>query len=154
MKKATAVLAMVVISLVAACAPATPTPTPTPQPAPTPVEVLATKPEHLEGIWVMQWVGLQGIQRYERFEADGTVSHERTRDLVEEHPIFDGRFWFEDGVYYEESQACDPIGSYRAYLEIEGGTAVGLRFEVVDDWDPSCQERRYRRQTKWTRVDR
>jgi hypothetical protein len=51
LNKAPAVLVMVLLSLVAACAPAAPTPTRTPEPNPTPVEALATKPEHLAGIW-------------------------------------------------------------------------------------------------------
>ena len=152
-KKAFAVIVIVVLCLVAACGPSAPapTPTPTPEPAPTPAWVLATKPEHLAGIWFVQDL-LSG--RYVLIEADGTVWHELTRDLVEEHPIFDGRFWFEDGVYYQEGHSCNPIGSYRAYLEIEGGRAVGLRFEEIDDSDPDCWKRKHRMSIKWTRVDR
>ena len=154
MKKAFAVVVIVVLSLVAACGPSAPapTPTPTPLPSPTPVEVLATKPEHLVGIWFVP--DMIDARWYVQYKADGTFGGEWSRDLVEEHPIFEGRCWFEDGVYYEESQHCNLIGSYRAYLEIEGARAVGLRFEEIDDSDPDCWKRRHRLLIKWTRVDR
>ena len=66
MRRATAVLVMAVLSLVAACAPAAPTPTRTPEPTPTPVWVLATKVDHMVGTWLaeFQWVERK---RYERF---------------------------------------------------------------------------------------
>jgi hypothetical protein len=95
-----------------------------------------------------------GPELYHRFEADGTTCWKYSREELEEHPRVRGRFWFEDGVYYEEDSTCFPIGSYRAYLEIEGGRAVGLRFEEIDDSDPSCSDRRLRRAGKYTRVDR
>jgi hypothetical protein len=149
-KKATAVFVMLVLSLAAACAPTAPTPTPTREPTPAPVEVLATKPEHLAGIWAVEaQLGGRGFRHY-RFEADGTISYQR---VYEDFQLFGGRFWFEDGVYYEESEDCFPIGSYRAYLEIEGGRAVRLRFEVIDDWDQSCTERRLWRTAPYRRVD-
>ena len=64
------------------------------------------------------------------------------------------RFWFEDGVYYQQGDSCDPIGSYRAYLEIEEGQAVRLRFEEIDDSDPSCEARWGRKSLEYYRVDR
>jgi hypothetical protein len=138
--------------LLVACA-SQPAPTPTREPTATPVEVLATKPEHLAGLWFSPRRAVVGPGLYHRFEADGTIRWEYSREELEEHPTNRGRFWFEDGVYYEEGDTCFPIGSYRAYLEIEGGRAVGLRFEEVDDSDPSCSERRLRRKDKCTRLD-
>ena len=150
-KKATAVLAMVVLGFAMACAPSVPTPTPTREPTPTPVEVLATKPEHLAGLWFNS--PLLGPVLYHQFEEDGTIWFEYSREELEEHSRVRGRFWFEDGVYYEEGDACFPIGSYWAYLEIEGGRAVRLRFEVIDDWDRSCTDRRLWRTAPYGRVD-
>jgi hypothetical protein len=154
-KKVIAVIVMVVVGLVTACAPAAPTPTPTLEPTPTPVEVLATKSEHLAGLWFNAWAWRAGGEgRYYRFEADGTLRRAGTREGLEETNV-KGRFWFEDGVYYEESGACFAIGSYRAYLEIEGGRAVGLCFEEIDDSDPSqgCSDRSSERRTRFNRVD-
>ena len=153
MKKAIAVLLMVVLHLVTACAPAAPTPTRTPEPTATPIEVLATKPEHLEGIWLNRTSPYAGPPRYYRFEADGTVKSGESLEELQENPFIDGRFWFEGGVYYEEGQYCVPIGSYRAYLNIEEGRAVALRFEEIDDSDPSCFERSWPRQGEFVRVD-
>jgi hypothetical protein len=149
-KKATAVVVIIVLSLATACAPAAPTPTPTPEPKPTRVKVLATNPEHLAGTWLVEaQLGGRGFRHY-RFEADGTIWYQR---VYEDFQLFEGRFWFEDGVYYEESDVCFPIGSYRAYLEIEGGRAVRIRFEVIDDWDRSCTDRRLWRTASYVRVD-
>jgi hypothetical protein len=148
MKTVTWVVAIALLCLVAACAPAAPTPTPTPEPRPTPVEVLATKPEHLAGLWT----AVEYDRRlYIRFEPDGTMKWDYD---VAEPTRAQERFWFEDGVYYEESSYCVPIGSYRAYLRIEEGRAVALRFEVIDDSDPSCLLRRERRFYRYLRVDR
>jgi hypothetical protein len=147
-KKAVAVFVMVVLSFAAACAPSAPTPTRTPEPTPTPVEVLATKPEHLEGIWFNTYYGSITRGVYYRIEADGTIYWAYTLEDLQENPDVQARFWFEDGVYYEEGYICAPIGCYRAYLEIEEGRAVGLRFE-----DPSCFERRREKRLRYVRVD-
>jgi hypothetical protein len=152
-KKAIAVILMVVVLHVTACAPEAPTPTPTPEPRATPVWVLATKPEHLAGIWYNPSGELWGMGPWYRFEADGTVQIGRTLEALQEHPFTEGRFWFEGGVYYEEGQMCVPIGSYRVHLDIEEGTAVGLRFEEIDDRDYSCSERLQSRRAKFARVD-
>ena len=152
LKKAIAVMVIVVLHLVAACAPAAPTPTPTPEPRPTPVEVLATKPEHLAGLWLAPPTLLgDHASLYFRFEADGTVKWDATSENLDQNPWHEGRFWFEQGVYYEDSLGC--VGSYHAYLEIEGGRAVGLRFEEIEDRHPHCQERRMSRLVKFERVD-
>jgi hypothetical protein len=142
-------LVAIALSLVAACATAAPTPTPTPEPTPTPGWVLATKPEHLAGLWSTWYVHSRW---YHRFEKDGTTCS-KTEEF-EQCPEHASRFWFEDGVYYEEDRGCDPIGSYRVYLQIEGGRALRLRFEEIDDSDPSCLERREIRSTAYSRVDR
>ncbi|UCC75880.1 MAG: WD40 repeat domain-containing protein, partial [Anaerolineales bacterium] len=99
-----------------------------PQPTPTPVEILVTKPEHLAGIWFNPIGERWGQGPYYRFDADRTVKRGFTLEALQENPFIEGRFWFEDGVYYEEGQVCSPVGSYRVYLESEGGRAVGLRF--------------------------
>jgi hypothetical protein len=152
-KKAIAVIVMVVLSVVAACAPAAPAPTPTAEPTPTPVEVLATKPEHLAGIWLNPHARpVEPREYYFRWETDGTFKYAHTLERLESRTPHE-RFWFEEGVYYEESSYCDPIGSYRVWLEIEEGRAVGLRFEEIDDSDPSCSDRRRERSIRVVRVD-
>jgi hypothetical protein len=151
-KRAIAVIVFVVLHLVAACAPAAPAPTRTPEPTATPVEVLATKSEHLAGLWFNP-AGASGRGLYYRFEAHGTVSWAYTLEDLRENPKVEGRFWFEGGIYYEEGQICVPIGSYRVYLDIDEGRAVGLRFEEIDDSDRSCYERSYERRVKYVRVD-
>jgi hypothetical protein len=154
MKTVTRVVVSVLLCLVAACAPAAPTPMPTPEPTPTPIWILATRVEHLVGVWVGNFRWHDGI-RYERREADGTIWAWYEQGVDEVGPRLAGRFWFEDGVCYEEEgDICSPVGSYRVYLEIVGGSAVGLRFEVIDDWEPECVWRLYARRQKWTRVDR
>jgi WD40 repeat protein len=125
----------------------------TPEPTPTAVEILATKPEHLAGTWLNRATPYGNPPRYYRFEADGTVKSAFTLEELQESPWIDGRFWFEGGVYYEEGQYCVPIGSYRVFLQSEGGRAVALRFEEIDDSDPSCFERSWPRQAQFARVD-
>jgi hypothetical protein len=148
------VLVMLMLTLVAACSPAAPTPTRTLEPTATPVWVLATKPEHLAGIWFnAYWASTTARGVYYRFEPEGTIYWAYTLEDLQEKPDFQARFWFEDGVYYEEGYYCVPIGSYRAYLEIEEGRAVGLRFEEIDDSDRLCFERRYEKRLKYERVD-
>jgi hypothetical protein len=153
-KRTTTVLAIVALSIVSACAPPAPTPTRTLEPTGTPVEVLATKCEHLAGVWFNpQRESRTGRGVYYRFEADGSIYWAYTPEDLQRNPDVEGRFWFEDGVYYEEGYICLPIGSYRAYLEIKEGRAVGLRFEEVDDSDRSCFERSDEKKVKYVRVD-
>jgi hypothetical protein len=138
--KAIAVIVIVVLCAVAACTPAAPTPTPTPEPTPTEVEVLATKPEHLEGVWLDA-----EAQQYQRWDADGTIRGARNAEDLDKESSFVGLFWFEEGMYYEDSPVwCEGIGVYRVYLRIEAGRAVRLRTELVED---PCPDRRtaYRR---------
>ncbi len=91
---------------------------------------------------------------YFRWEADGTAKRASTLDDLEENPDIDGRFWFEDGVYYVgDDPNCEGIGVYEAYLRIEGGRAVRLRMKVIEASDPSCLERRLGTQVKFVRVD-
>jgi hypothetical protein len=146
---------MLVLSIVTACAPAAPTATPIPEPTATPVEVLATKAEHLVGTWFNPASCLlRGSEgEYYRFEADGTCKSAHTLDDLHRNPHGWGRFWFEEGIYYEESNDCDPIGSYRVYLAIEEGRAAGFRFDEIDDSDPSCVVRSFCRRTSFVRVD-
>jgi hypothetical protein len=150
MKTVTLVVVLILLILVAACAPAAPTPTP--EPRPTPVWVLATKPEHLAGLWYHPFntAVLTGSWYYQ-FMPDGTVKWEMDR---EEPTANSGRFWFEEGVYYQEGDDCFGIGSYRAYLRIEKGRAVALRFEEIDDSDPSCVGRREQKLQTCYWVDR
>jgi hypothetical protein len=150
-RRATAVFVMALLGLVAACTPAAPTPTQTPEPTPTRAWILATKPEHLAGLWYAR--GSLG-SFYTRFEPDGTMKWEVQREGPTRPTRPRARFWFEDGVYYQHGDSCDPIGSYRAYLEIEEGQAVRLRFEEIDDSDPSCLARRGRMSLQCFRVDR
>jgi hypothetical protein len=83
---------------------------------------------------------------------DGTIGSALTLEELEQAPWDEGRFWFEDGVYYEEGQICAPIGSYWVFLRTEGSRAVGLRFEEIDDSDRSCYERKQSRH-RFERVD-
>ena len=152
-KRAAAILVMVA-SMATACAPSAPTMTPTPEPTPTPVWVLATKPEHLSGIWYNPYYAqVTGRGAYYRFEPEGTIYWAYTLEDLQETPDVQARFWFEDGVYYEEGYICVPIGSYRAWLDIEDGRAIGLRFEEIDDSDRSCDERSREKAVKYVRVD-
>jgi hypothetical protein len=150
-RRATVVVAIAMLSVVTACT--TAAPTPTPEPTPTPVEILATKPEHLAGLWFNSLGERWGKGPYYRFEADGTVKRASTLEDLQENPFIEGKFWFEDGVYYEEGQMCFPIASYRVYLRSEGGRAVGLRFEEIDDSDEKCQERSLPRRAPFVRMD-
>jgi hypothetical protein len=94
MKNTAATLLMLVLSVVTACAPSVPTPTPTPEPTPAPVEVLATRPQHLEGIWFNPYWGLySGEGRYYLFDADGTI-YGQTLEEVQEKTWPQGEFWF------------------------------------------------------------
>ena len=132
MRKATVVVAMAMLSLALACAPAAPAPTPTPEPTPTPVEVMATKPEHLVGIW-------SDGASYGRYEADGTVTWAESianLDIPQFRAV--GRFWFEDGLFYEDSFYCEDVFGCEAYLRIEEGRAVRLRLKVIEAPDPPC----------------
>ena len=127
-RKVVAMSVMVVLSLASACAPVAPMPMPTPEPKPSPVWILASEPGHLEGIWFFRYAM---ADNYFWWGADGTIwktkeAKENTRDIW-------GRFWFEEGVYYEERVGVPGIGSYEAHLEIQEGRAVRLRMKVVED---------------------
>jgi hypothetical protein len=153
-KKASAVWVVVVLHLVAACAPAAPTPAPTPEATPTPVWVPATKPEHLAGVWYNPSGDLWAVlDAHMRFEADGTILSAPSAQELKETPLVAGQLWFEDGVAYLESADCIAIGSYRLYLGIEGGRAVVLRFEEIDDRDEDCWERSRMMLSRFVRVD-
>jgi hypothetical protein len=116
----------VLLILTTACAGAAPTPTRTPESAATPVEVLATKGEHLVGIW------FDGAS-YGRYEADGSITWaESMANLGIPQYCQGGRFWFEDGTYYEESFYYEGAFGCEAYLRIEEGRAVRLRLHVVE----------------------
>ena len=154
-KRVAVVLALAVLSLVTACAPAAPTPTLTPEPTATPVEVLATKPEHLVGIWFNPvCFGREPSGVHYQFEADGTRRAAYFLDYLHEGSEGTGVFWFEDGVYYEEDDTCDAVGSYRVYLRIEEGHPIALRFDEIDDSDGSCLLRRVCRRGVFVRVER
>ena len=132
--KAAAVLAMLALGLMTACAVEPATPTRAPEPTATPAEVLATKPEHLAGIWRLggniESKTFGG--RYYRWDPDGTVWWAEDPEMTT--TLFSASYWFEDGVYYEgESPVCLRVGSYQVYLAIEGGRAVRLRMQVVED---------------------
>jgi hypothetical protein len=145
-KGSTAVFVIAVLSLVTACAPAAPTPTRTPQPTGTPVEVLATKAEHLEGIWLDA-----EAQQYQQWDLDGTISGARSVEDLDKESSFVGRFWFEEGIYHEDSPVwCVGIGAYKVYLRIEAGRAVGLRTELVED---PCRDRSVSYRRPLVRVD-
>jgi hypothetical protein len=145
-KKAVAITVIVVLQLVAACAPAAPTPTRTPEPTATPVEVRATKPEHLAGIW------FDGAS-YQRYEADGSLTIAESIENLDSDYIMTGRFWFEDGKYYEEPPICLGVFAYEAYLRIEEGRAVRIRMTVIDVPDPPCPDLTLGTQRKLVRVD-
>jgi hypothetical protein len=117
--------------------------------------VLATKPEHLAGIWNNALGNLWGLGGpYFLFAADGTIKRAETAEDLQETTYVEGRYWFEEGVYYEEGLYCERIGSYRAYLYIVEGRAVRLRFEEIDDPDDECGGERSRvRKASFTRVD-
>jgi hypothetical protein len=147
MKKTTAVVVMAVLCLLAACAPAAPTPTRTPEPTATPVDVRATEPEHLVGTW------FDGASWF-RFEADGTVyGGESLEQLDNPEFRFEGRFWFEDGLYHEENPICAGIYVYEAWLLIQEGRAVRARMTEIDVPDQTCPDRRLRRLWNLMRVD-
>jgi hypothetical protein len=152
-KNATATLLMIVLTMVTACAPAAPTPTRPPEPTATPAVVRATKPAHLTGLWLVPWDHPRG-QLYVRFAGDGTMCEAHSQQELADCSDDCTRFWFEDGVYYEDFGGCQHIGAYRAYLDIKGGRAVGVAFEMVHDPDsvPACN-RQWRMSYKFIRVD-
>ena len=153
-KRATAVLLIASLSVAAACAPAAPTPTRTPEPMATPVELLATEPDHVVGTWYNAYREFSGGDpRYYRFESDGTIYWAATPEDLQKNPEVEGRFWFEDGVYYEEGYTCEPVGSYRVFVAIEGGRAVRPRFEEIEDSARDCFMRIYEKAVKYVRVD-
>jgi hypothetical protein len=145
--KATAVFVIAVLSLVTACRPAARTATPIPEPTGTPVEVLATKPEDLAGIW------FDGAW-YHQFEADGTIKTVESIDEFDD-PNYRllGVFWFEDGTYYEQNAFCVGIYAYDVYLQIVEGRAVRLRMTLIEEGDPPCVNARLDSQLNLVRVD-
>ena len=139
MKNAAATLLMMVFSLVAACAPAAPTP--------TPVEVIATKPEDLAGIW------FDGAS-YHRFEVDGTIKMvESIEDLDDPNYRLLGKFWFEDGIYHEQNAFCLGVYVYEIYLRIEEGRAVRIRMTVIEVPERPCSVLSLGTQRTLVRVD-
>lgn len=92
---------------------------------------------------------------YYRWDVDGTVW--MARDAQMTRNLFSAKFWFEDGLYYEdEGPACNNTLVYEIYLRIEGGRAVGLRMEYVDQFGPSAEGCTPITQTiskSWHRVD-
>jgi hypothetical protein len=123
MKMVTLVAVVAVLCLVVACAPPAPTPTPTLEPVPLPLWIVATEPEHLKGTW---FVEAYMADHYFRWDEDGTI-------WLGDPPNKWGRFWFEEGLYYEERPDLPGIGVYEAHLQIQEGRAVRLRMEVVED---------------------
>jgi len=151
MKNTAATLLMLVLGLVTACTPAAPTPTPTPVPTATPVEVTATKPEHLAGIWLS---GLGDVTSYFRFQADGTLHVAQSLEGLDDADTrLEGRFWFEDGLYHEENRLCAGTYVYEAFLGIQEGQAVRARMREVDVPGMECIDRRLRRLWSLVRVD-
>lgn len=129
--KAIAVIVLIVVGLASACAPAAPTPTLTPEPTAAPVIVRATKPEHLTGTWKL-YIGQVEPPWYYRWDTDGTVWWAKDGEITTD--VFSAKFWFEDGLYHEdESPSCDGLGIYEIDLEIQGGRAVRLRFNLIED---------------------
>jgi hypothetical protein len=134
-KGATAVSVIVAFSLATACAPALPTPTATPEPTATPVEVLATRPEHIAGVW-SAWNGW-----YIRYSADGTTKYSRALGVLDTVPEGQGEFWFEGEVFREESPDCDAVAAYEIRLDIRDGRVVRLLFRTIEEVYPACHER-------------
>jgi hypothetical protein len=145
-KKAVAVSTVVVLSLVTACG-ASPTPTRTPEATATPVELRATKPEHLAGVWLLAAIHIPSPTfggAYYRWDPDGTVWWAEDAEIATN--LMSARFWFEDGLYYEEeSPICDGIGVYEVHLGIQGGRAVRLRMTRINDGSPVDDCRRAER---------
>jgi hypothetical protein len=146
-KRALAVSVILAFGLVTACAPAPPTPTPTPEPTATPAEVLATKPEHIAGIWSAwnEW--------YIRYSPDGTTKYSRALGLLDTLPEGQGEFWFEGEVFREESPDCEAIAAYEIRLDIREGRVVRLLFETIEDPYPACHTRTERYRRPLYRVD-
>jgi hypothetical protein len=128
-KAATLLDSVLVLSLVVACAPAAPTPTTAPEATATPSEVLATLPEHLEGLW------FDGqLRHYVRFDSGGTVRAAAKPEDLDEESSYAMTYWFEDGLFYvERRSAWEGVGVYKAYLQIQDGRALVLRWECIKD---------------------
>lgn len=127
-KKTTAALVVVLLGLVTACGPPAPTPTRAPSPLPSPVWILASEPEHLEGIW---FIDMYQRDHYFRWDVEGTMW--KTSDAKDNTPEILGRFWFEEDAYSEERTGIPGIGVYEAQLQIQGGRAVRLRMKVIEE---------------------
>ena len=136
MREAAAVVMCVVLSVAAGCGASAPTPTRTPAPRSTPVEMRATEPEHLEGIWFDG----QG-QRYVRFDSDGTVRAAANPEDLDTESSVAMTYWFEEGLHYVgPGLYWQGIGVYKGYLRIQDGRALLLRWECVED--PDLERRR------------
>jgi hypothetical protein len=145
-KNTATTLLMLLLTLVAACAPAAPTPTRIPEPTPTAVWILATEPEHLAGIW-------DDGAAYVRYAADGTETIAASIELLDSDYVMTGKFWFEDGLFYEEPPVCISLFVCEFYLRIEEGRAVRARYTIIEEPDPPCPGYRKGTQRHLVRVD-
>jgi hypothetical protein len=142
-KKVATVVLTVALCFVMACAPAAPTSTPTSQPTATPVEIRATKPEHLAGIWF-------DYASYQRWGEDGTITVAESMDTLDSDHVMTGRYWFEDGTFYMEPPVCLSLLVCNVRLHIEEGRAVRAYIRLIEEPDPPCPG--YSRGTQWTLV--
>ena len=131
MKKIIGTVIGIGLLLLLGCAAPTPAPTPTPEPTPTAAPI--TTVEELVGVWRRV-----GGRHYIQFKEDGTYRAARSAEALEDHPVYEGEFWFEGGQLFLKDIAgitlwdlCVglPAGSY----EVQGAVKDYLTFAAIDE---------------------
>lgn len=136
MKKTIGTVIGIGLVLLLGCAAPTPAPTPTPEPTPTAAPI--TTVEELLGIWKRGPVGY-----YLQFKGDGTYRAASSPELLEDHPYYEGEFWFEGGQLFLKDTASriswqDCVGLPAGSYEVQGAVKDYLTFVAIDD---PCEDR-------------
>jgi len=145
-KRRSMLSAMLLVAVLAACVSPKPTATPAPlaEPAATaPVEIVATRPEDIAGVWLLkQWVGTGGFARFPAdltFRQDGTFSFDEKDDPMH---IFGGSLRFAEGRVTLDSEECyDEVKAlfyhctmtFTIYSVLQAGKAVSIRLVSAGD---------------------
>jgi hypothetical protein len=116
-----------------------PTPAPTKSTAPLELEVLASKPEDVVGVWLVNLIAGAGKGHLE-FKADGTYNAVGVSGAAAGAPIDSGKYTIEGNQLKLDTTCitvkgdvipCVPI--YQVYVTRQGGRSVMLRFVAIDD---------------------
>jgi hypothetical protein len=100
-------------------------------------EIVATKPEHIAGEWLIKWVGLGSLVRFDAvltFRPDSTFSLDDKTDGMH---IFGGTLQFADGKVTLDSNSCyDEVKAqffhctmtFTIYATLQQGKPLHIRF--------------------------